>query len=522
MEKMSSQLGEKFLTRLAVERNSQKKEFDVIKENDNSSCINFNFKSSKLLSKKCKNGVDSLLEKLENYNKKACSSDNFGVPSIISTEEKDSHSINSMSPEYCKSRSPYCRDDVISPTFSNDDSNETKQRRKRKLGKPLKLAKDGKSDDFSKLTIAQSTLPVNSENIHKSVDSQHDLASQTLMLNSTPLINESLSCQLNKFPRNLKSFFTLNECKNFTAEQCDKLNEFFEENNFQQIKEKADPTQIRRKSECSTRPLRKNERFRRKSCSDIKELLPQSTSKIDVLGTSVTFNEVESQLEEMFAGLIESDKDALKKNAQDARKQLNVTEYELQENMKTKRIVDLSNSDIVSSKLKTNHEYKRKKTRTISNKLRQKKTDTSKKKNKCDSIQGILSGNNSVSNNFFKYKGPIIHVKGLNTSPNCAQIMNVSKDDDEDKNKEKRKNNLSSTNGRGKKSSFQMNLEYQGKTCNAKLFNSTLSVRYDAYTADMTWICVLCKKGPHYIVPGNSSDFFHNSSYSGTYTKTDV
>lgn len=29
------------------------------------------------------------------------------------------------------------------------------------------------------------------------------------------------------------------------------------------------------------------------------------------------------------------------------------------------------------------------------------------------------------------------------------------------------------------------------------LYSSTLSSRYDAQTADTTWICVFCKRGPH-------------------------
>lgn len=104
-------------------------------------------RSPKTTVKRGKKGVDSLLEKLEGGSKKLVGTENVGSVIVTPIEERDSSSVKSVSPERQKSKSPTREDEVISPSFSNDDSNDTtKQRRKRKLEKPVRLSKDSKTE----------------------------------------------------------------------------------------------------------------------------------------------------------------------------------------------------------------------------------------------------------------------------------------------------------------------------------------------------------------------------------------
>lgn len=127
-------------------------------------------RSPKNLSKRSRKGVDYLLEKLEGgNNKKLGSCESIGSVIVTPVEDKDSSSVKSMSPERHKSKSPSREDEVISPSFSNEDSNDnTKQRRKRKLEKPVRLSstKDSKTEledmelDTTEPTEARSCQPI--------------------------------------------------------------------------------------------------------------------------------------------------------------------------------------------------------------------------------------------------------------------------------------------------------------------------------------------------------------------------
>lgn len=99
-------------------------------------------RSPKSVLKRGRKGVDSLLEKLEGGSKKIGSD----CVSLVVPEERE-ESVKSISPERQKSRSPTREEEVISPSFSNEDSNDnSKQRRKRKLEKPVRLSKDAKAE----------------------------------------------------------------------------------------------------------------------------------------------------------------------------------------------------------------------------------------------------------------------------------------------------------------------------------------------------------------------------------------
>ncbi|XP_049774320.1 nascent polypeptide-associated complex subunit alpha, muscle-specific form isoform X2 [Schistocerca cancellata] len=100
------------------------------------------------------------------------------------------------------------------------------------------------------------------------------------------------------------------------------------------------------------------------------------------------------------------------------------------------------------------------------------------------------SGSNASSG---RSRGPVVHLEGPRDSPYSVTVVNgpARLDDDEGND---RKTSIGSS--RRKNSSYHNDLEYRGKG-GGGLFSSTLSARYDAHTSDPTWICVFCKSGPH-------------------------
>ncbi|XP_076243981.1 uncharacterized protein LOC143185132, partial [Calliopsis andreniformis] len=467
-----------------------------------------NVRSPKNLPKRGKKGVDSLLEKLEGGNKKLGSAENIGSVIVMPVEEKDTSSVKSMSPDRQKSKSPNREDEVVSPAFSNDDSNDnTKQRRKRKLEKPVRLSKDSKTEvEDMELEPTEPTEPRTGE----------------------PLAEETSATPIVKLEDNTD-----------TVEQRipEKLEENAEERN-----EENQPIRRRRSSE-STPPssTSSNQRVRRKSSDDATEF-SKVTSPKGVNNTN-PFNEVESELEKMFAGIVETDTDVKK---EESKTELAVSEFqdsniEKTENLEnsilhTKESQNVNPTD-VSSTVDTKLSGKKgKKTKvqggkrkisrssenifgSVGNDIPQKeikkrkisksskKQNVSKKTKKNAKIDGLRemtydSGSNASS---IRSRGPVVHVEGPRDSPLSIQVVNAPREEEEEKNKEKRKTVGNGSAGRSKRLSHQNDLDYRGKVSRAGLFSSTLSSRYDAHTTDSTWVCVFCKQGPHSVIPGDPS-----------------
>ncbi|XP_053981745.1 uncharacterized protein CG5098 isoform X3 [Hylaeus volcanicus] len=465
-----------------------------------------NVRSPKNLPKRGKKGVDSLLEKLEGGNKKLGSAENIGSVIVMPVEEKDTSSVKSMSPDRQKSKSPNREEEVVSPAFSNDDSNDnTKQRRKRKLEKPVRLSKDSKTEvEDMELEPTEPTEPRTSE----------------------PMSEETTSV------------VKLEEHGDTVEQRIpEKVEESIEERS-----EENQPIRRRRSSE-STPPSStpSNQRVRRKSSDDATEF-SKVTSPKGVNNTN-PFNEVESELEKMFAGIVETENDVKKVESK-----TELTEPELQagsttktENLgnsilHTKALQNINPTDVsstVDTKLSGKKGKKakvqggkRKMSRssenifgTINNDVPQKeikkrkmsksfkKQNVSKKTKKNTKIDGLRemaydSGSNASS---IRSRGPVVHVEGPRDSPLSIQVVNAPREEEEEKNKEKRKNVGNGSAGRSKRLSHQNDLDYRGKVSRAGLFSSTLSSRYDAHTTDSTWVCVFCKQGPHSVIPGDPS-----------------
>ncbi|XP_076632891.1 uncharacterized protein LOC143347546 isoform X2 [Colletes latitarsis] len=468
-----------------------------------------NVRSPKNLPKRGKKGVDSLLEKLEGGNKKLGSAENIGSVIVMPVEEKDTSSVKSMSPDRQKSKSPNREDEVVSPAFSNDDSNDTtKQRRKRKLEKPVRLSKDSKTEvEDMELEPTEPTEPRMSEPIPEEATSA----------TSVVKLEENSDSVEQRIP--------------------DKVEESIEERS-----EENQPIRRRRSSE-STPPSStpSNQRVRRKSSDDATEF-SKVTSPKGVNNTN-PFNEVESELEKMFAGIVETEIDVKKEESK-----TELTEPELQAGSTTKpenlgnnilhtkvsqNINPTDVSSTVDAKLSGKKGKKakvqggkRKISRssenifgTIGNDIPQKevkkrkmsksskKQNVSKKTKKNTKIDGLRemaydSGSNASS---IRSRGPVVHVEGPRDSPLSIQVVNAPREEEEEKSKEKRKNVGNGSAGRSKRLSHQNDLDYRGKVSRAGLFSSTLSSRYDAHTTDSTWVCVFCKQGPHSVIPGDPS-----------------
>lgn len=419
-------------------------------------------RSPKNLPKRGKKGVDSLLEKLEGGNKKLGNTENIGSVIVMPIEEKDSSSVKSISPERQKSRSPNREDEVVSPAFSNDDSNDTtKQRRKRKLEKPVRVSKDSKTE------VEDMELEPTEPSEPRIID----------------LVSEQ---RINSIPPDVKA----EEQIAGTQERIsDKMDENAEERS-----EENQPIRRRRSSESTSgNSISTNQRVRRKSSDDASEF-SKITSPKNTNSTN-PFNEVESELEKMFAGIVETDSDVKKEESKkelaDVEIQDNNTKLEGFENsiLQTTDSQNMNPTDVSSPKLSGKkgkkgkiQSSKRKISRSSENifgtisdsspkdtkKKRTSKTskkqDSSKKAKKNAKIDGLRemaydSGSNASS---IRSRGPVVHVEGPRDSPLSIQVVNAPREEEEEKSKEKRKSIGNGNAGRSKRLSHQNDLDYRG------------------------------------------------------------
>ncbi|RLU19021.1 hypothetical protein DMN91_009379 [Ooceraea biroi] len=519
-------------------------------------------RSPKNLPKRGKKGVDSLLEKLEGGNKKL-GTENIGSVIVMPVEEKDTSSVKSMSPERQKSRSPNREDEVVSPAFSNDDSNDnTKQRRKRKLEKPVRLSKDSKTEvEDMELEPTEPTEPRTMNPISEETTS------------STPAIDVKPEEQTVSGTERISD-------KAVVAEE-----------NAEDGSEENQPIRRRRSSEGTTanNSTPTNQRVRRKSsddtsCEFVKATSPKNASNTPaatavVATTTMTtttttttatsanpFNQVESELARMFAGIVEADTDVKKEESkaelaiaviQDdsaAAKLENSLENSILPTMTDSQNSQTNPIDVsstVDTKLSSGKKSKKgkmqgskrkicrssenifgatgdspsketKKRRTSKGAKKQDQASKKAKKNtKVDGLREMAydSGSNASS---IRSRGPVVHVEGPRDSPLSIQVVNAPREEEEEKSKEKRKSVGNGNTGRSKRLSHQNDLDYRGKVSRAGLFSSTLSSRYDAHTTDSTWVCVFCKQGPHSVIPGDPSRPHPNLAgphiATGTYT----
>lgn len=442
-------------------------------------------RSPKNLPKRGKKGVDSLLEKLEGGNKKLGSTENIGSVIVMPIEEKDTSSVKSMSPERQKSKSPNREDEVVSPAFSNDDSNDnTKQRRKRKLEKPVRLSKDSKTE-VEDMEL-EPTEPTESRIIDPVSEETASFAPTTTDLKAEEQIARGAEERIS-----------------------DKT---IADENAEEISEENQPVRRRRSSEDAMinnlmNPA--NQRIRRKSSDDASSELSKVTSPKNVNNTTTSttttnaFVEVESELAKMFAGIVEADSDVKNEESKaelvtaaiqgdsDAAKLESLensilsitTDSQTVQNtpIDVSSTVDTKSSGKKGKKGKTQGKRKisrssenifgttsdslpkeMKKRRTSKGSKKQDQASKKAKKNtKVDGLREMAydSGSNASS---IRSRGPVVHVEGPRDSPLSIQVVNAPREEEEEKTKEKRKSVGNGNGGRSKRLSHQNDLDYRG------------------------------------------------------------
>lgn len=446
-------------------------------------------RSPKNLPKRGKKGVDSLLEKLEGGNKKLGSTENIGSVIVMPVEEKDTSSVKSMSPERQKSKSPTREDEVVSPAFSNDDSNDnTKQRRKRKLEKPVRLSKDSKTEvEDMELEPTEPTEP-------RTID---------------PLLEETTNSTV------ATDVKTEEQIARGGVERISDKAVMITDEITEERSEESRPIRRRSSSEETTasNSTPTNQRTRRKSNEDAssefpKVMSPKDTSNMTTTTTTTStttsnpFVEVESELAKMFAGIVEADPEVKNEEskAELASAQIQgdstAVKFEGLENsilpMTDSENVQ-SNSVDVSSTVNTKLSGKRgkkgkmqggkrkisrstenifgttdespqkevKKRRTSKGSKKQEASKKAKKNTKIDGLREMAydSGSNASS---IRSRGPVVHVEGPRDSPLSIQVVNAPREEEEEKSKEKRKSVGNGNAGRSKRLSHQNDLDYRG------------------------------------------------------------
>lgn len=439
-------------------------------------------RSPKNLPKRGKKGVDSLLEKLEGGNKKLGSTENIGSVIVMPIEEKDTSSVKSMSPERQKSKSPTREDEVVSPAFSNDDSNDnTKQRRKRKLEKPVRLSKDSKTEvEDMELEPTEPTEP-------RIID---------------PSLEETTSSTVAADVKTEEQIARGAEERISDKAVIDEITE--------ERSEESQPIRRRSSSEETTasNSIPINQRIRRKSSEDAssefpKVVSPKDTSNMTMTATTNPFVEVESELAKMFAGIVEADPEVKNEESKaelaSAQVQGDSTavKFEGLENsilpMTDSQNVQSNPIDVsstVDTKLSGGRKGKKgkmqggkrkisrstenifgttddsptkevKKRRTSKGSKKQDQAKKAKKNTKIDGLREMAydSGSNASS---IRSRGPVVHVEGPRDSPLSIQVVNAPREEEEEKSKEKRKSVGNGNGGRSKRLSHQNDLDYRG------------------------------------------------------------
>ncbi|XP_053607390.1 uncharacterized protein CG5098-like isoform X2 [Plodia interpunctella] len=188
------------------------------------------------------------------------------------------------------------------------------------------------------------------------------------------------------------------------------------------------------------------------SPSEAKPAEPETSGTKSAEPTAASFVEVEKQLENMFAGLEESNNESEKQTKARKRRKSAPTKGERKER-KARRSSRASEGDDTPRK-----------------KMARKRSDVSRGKKKDVSVRDAYdSGSNASSS---RSRGPYIQIRGPRDSPLSVSVMNACAEEDADRRQ-----------------------EYRVRT--RGLHVSTLGLRYDAAAADRSWLCAFCGRGPH-------------------------
>ncbi|XP_067006189.2 uncharacterized protein CG5098 isoform X2 [Anabrus simplex] len=445
-----------------------------------------------------------------------------------------------------KSPTTVREEDVVSPTFSNDDVENGKPRRKRKLDKPIRVSKTSSDAEGTKSSnLDDSNI---SEESHK-----HQEAELPVEIKDISVVNA----------------ISENKVEQPTEKSVENLADDLSSNTTGV--EKTEKNRRRTSSEGSSpsqSPKPANQRIRRKSASDQQDDADALLSALvsDQLDKSIepkpevknAFIEVETELEKMFAGIVETDENIDPHKVEDTSSPIS-----MEVSPTTKALETLTTLGSVSLETKPASSIKRGRPKGSRNGKRRSSesifgpssTDSTPKKKKKqqkrpfddspgtsqlkkvkrsklfqgenssnsrdspilkkkgslkseaafsrDQAQGTVSYDSGSNTSSSRSRGPVIHVEGPKENPYYVTVINApSRGEDEEGNEKGGTKKQTSGTARRKNAGYPSDLEYRGKVSRASgkslgLFSSTLSARYDAHTTDPTWICVFCKRGPH-------------------------
>ncbi|XP_069685147.1 uncharacterized protein CG5098-like isoform X2 [Periplaneta americana] len=462
-------------------------------------------------------------------------------------------------------------EDAVSPTSGGgDDSENGKPRRKRKLDKPIRVSKISGEGEGEKEASVEGDVLGKDENLKSEEGQTTDESSET---------KETAAVECPTSTTNVDQL-----TKPIEAVTVDVVGN-------QDSTEKQEPSRRRRSSESSapsptlsTWPAG-SQRTRRKSASDQQEdngssnggdllsvLVSDQSDKIS-LGESKpevknAFIEVETELEKMFAGIVETEEcvDPLKLDT--------ASPIPMEVSPTTKALDSLTNIDSTSTEQKPPSALKsrgrpkgsrngarrssesifgpsstdstpKKKKKKQGKRLADESPSSSQKKAKRTKLflgengndsplprkKGLIKGeascregalqsmslyDSSSNTSSSRSRGPMIHIEGPKDNPYHVSVINApSRGEDEEGGERGGNKKQTGTAGRRKNTSYHNDLDYRGKVTSSGssasgMFSSTLSARYDAHTTDRTWICVFCKNGPHSSVGGGgtSGDLF--------------
>ncbi|XP_059059118.1 nascent polypeptide-associated complex subunit alpha, muscle-specific form-like [Achroia grisella] len=214
------------------------------------------------------------------------------------------------------------------------------------------------------------------------------------------------------------------------------------------------------------------------SPSEAKPAEPETSGARSAEPTAASFVEVENQLEKMFAGLEEAP----------AGNDNNGTESAPDSSRKPQTAKARKRRKSAPAKGERKASRRLSRASTVDDgprrKIPRKKINSGKGKKGKEPVKDAYdSGSNASSS---RSRGPYIQIRGPRDSPLSVSVINASTgEDDSEMPTHRRKNGEEFRNG----------LRARG------LHASTLGLRYDASTADVTWRCVFCERGPHAAAP---------------------
>ncbi|XP_046659902.1 uncharacterized protein CG5098 [Homalodisca vitripennis] len=245
-------------------------------------------------------------------------------------------------------------------------------------------------------------------------------------------------------------------------------------------------------------PKQKVEEITSKPNTDIEMLTP----KTETGQSSNPFIEVETELEKMFAGIVEPADEACSDNQSQSvvsEPKKPVTNRKPVAKRKKANSRRPSDNSVFGGSSGESTPVRKKGRKRLNDAGSEKISNRKAKTEGGDSGRRGRLPKDTSNDSLSKAKGPFLHIEGSKESPASVVVVNsgVLRTDDDDA--------IDKASARRRHSSMQRT---EGRKAGPAYSSSTLSMRYNSDTADLTWVCVFCKRGPHCMGPEPMGDLF--------------